>query len=106
MPCERMASMRFLQSRVSKKATPQASSGVTAPWRTSGGGAAGKGWVGDGYSPGTASCGTAFSMMGNTGSPLARSKVNNRPALVAWMTASMARPSRRIVASVGCDARS
>ena len=44
--------------------------------------------------------------MGNTGSPVTRSKTKRKPCLVACATASIVRPPRRIVTSVGGDGRS
>ena len=75
--------MRLRQARLSNHATPHASSAVIVAWRVSAGGAVGKGWVGEGCSPGTASCGTGFSTIGKMGAPLSRSKVNRKPVLVA-----------------------
>ena len=49
------------------------SSSVT-PCRSNGGGLVGKGCVGEVYSPGTVDCGTGRSSIGQTGSPVSRSK--------------------------------
>src|SRR5258708_31565507 len=79
MPSERYCSMRLRQARVSNQATPHASSGVIFVCRTKAGGAVGNGYVGEGCSPGTASCGTALSSIGNSGVPLWGSIVNRNP---------------------------
>src|SRR5947209_6724604 len=47
--------------------------------RANGGGALGKGCVGDVCSPGTSLCGTGFSCIGHSGSPVTRSKTNRNP---------------------------
>ena len=49
-------------------------SSMLMPCRSNGGGFVGNGWVGEYHSPGTLPCGTGRSSMGQTGSPVARSK--------------------------------
>ena len=44
------------------------------PCRSNGGGLVGNGWVGERVSPGTSLAGTGRSSMGQTGSPVTRSK--------------------------------
>ncbi len=73
---------------------------------SSAGGRVGNGWVGDVRSPGTSLCGTSRSSMGQTGSPVTRSKTKTSPCLVSWVTASTRRPPMVIGVSIGCVGRS
>jgi hypothetical protein len=51
-------------------------------WRENGSGQVGNGWVGEACSPGTSEAGTGRSSIGQTGSPVRRSKANTKPCLV------------------------
>ena len=68
-------------------------SSSTAPFVRNNGGLVGYGWVGEVRSPGTVDCGTGRSSMGQTGSPVARSKTKVNPCLVTCATALIGRPS-------------
>ncbi len=71
--------------------------------RAKGGGAVGKGCVGQACSPGTSLCGTGRSSMGQSGSPVTRSKTYRKPVLPACATASTIFPLWRTVISCGAE---
>ena len=78
-------------------------SSTVMPCRSNGAGRVGKGWVGDVRSPGTSDCGTGRSSMGQTGSPVTRSKTYANACLVTCTTALIGRPSTVMSARIGVD---
>ena len=71
------------------------------PCRSNGAGRVGKGCVGEVHSPGTVDFGTGRSSIGQTGSPVTRSKTNANACLVTCTTALMRRPPTVMSASTG-----
>ena len=76
------------------------------PCRSNAGGRVGNGCVGEYHSPGTSPCGTGRSSIGQTGSPVARSKTNTQPCLVGWATAATRRPPTVMSARIGAHGTS
>ena len=71
-PYWREVRMRSASARTSGVKSITSSSCM--PWRSNGGGRVGKGWVGEVCSPGMPVWGTCRSSIGQTGSPVSRSK--------------------------------
>jgi len=105
MPSERRLPILLRQSSRSCGVAPHASSTLSV-CGTSGGGAMGKGCVAADASPATSLFGTARSSTPKSGVPVSRPSTNTFPVLLPWMTTGTSRPSRRSVATIGCDALS
>ena len=68
---------------------------ASTPCSVNAGGLVGNGCVGEVSSPGTSLCGTGRSSIGQTGSPVTRSKTKAKPCLVSCTTASIFLPLDR-----------
>ena len=105
----KMPSLRIFatRSRMAAYCSGDGSQGFTSStvnvWRANGGGLVGKGCVGQDCSPGTSLCGTGRSSIGQSGSPVTRSKTYRKPVLPACATASTLRPLCRTVTSCGAE---
>src|SRR5581483_3871105 len=93
-PCARSSGVKSIRS-----------STVTV-WRAYAGGFVGKGCVGEYHSPGTSPFGTGRSSIGQTGSPVTRSKTYRKASLVGKATALIALPLTLMSARIGADERS
>ena len=84
-----------------------ARSSIATPWLSNGAGRVGNGWVGQGTSPAmSVSVGTGRSSIGQTGSPVTRSKTNVNPCFVICATALIGRPSTVMSIRFGAAGRS
>src|SRR5262249_11321060 len=68
------------------------------------GGLVGNGCVGDVFSPGTSDCGTGRSSIGQTGSPVTRSKTYVKPCFVTWATVLIDLPATVTSRRTGAEA--
>src|SRR5262249_46104614 len=81
-------------------------SSVETAVRSYAGGLVGNGCVGEYHSPGTSPFATGRSSIGQTGSPVTRSKTYKNASLLGSATALIGRPSTTISARMGADERS
>ena len=80
---------------------------MVAPWYSNGAGRVGKGWAGQTASPGmSVSVGTGRSSMGQTGSPVTRSKTYRNPCLLTCANALTGRPSTSMSTRFGAAGKS
>ena len=97
---ERMARKRFSTSACASGVRVVSIASVR-PCRANGAGFTGRGCVGEANSPSTRDGGTGRSSIGKSEAPVFRSSTNVSPYLVTCATASIWRPSRVTVTSVG-----